>query len=93
MELIPKNVKNSSYLNVLYSKPIRDFRKLTFKIGGRVCSKYDLPIRKGYKPQFKQEGFEIVAFSSRKPPTYTLKDEHDENISGKFYQQELIKVI
>ena len=65
-----------------------------FKIGDRDrIPKYDLPFRKGYKPHFTQEVFEIVAISSRKPPTYTIKDEQDEIIRGKFYQKELIKVI
>ena len=36
--------------------------------------------------------FEIVAISLRKPPTYTIKDEQDEIIRGKFFQKELIKV-
>ena len=92
--LIPKNVKNSDLLSILYSKPLREFRKPKFKIGDRVrISKYDLPFRKGYKPQFTQKVFEIVAISSRKPPTYIIKDEQDEIIRGKFYQKELIKVI
>ena len=56
-------------------------------------SKYDLPFRKGYKTQFTKEVFEIVAISSRKPPTYTVKDEQDEIIRGKLYQKELVKVI
>ena len=94
IDLIPKNVKNSDFLSILYSKPLREFRKPQFKIGDRVrISKYDLPFRKGYKPQFTQEVFEIVAISSRKPPTYTIKDEQDEIIRGKFYQKELVKVI
>ena len=94
IDLIPKNVKNSDFLSILYSKPLREFREPQFKIGDRVrISKYDLPFRKGYKPQFKQEVFEIVAISSRKPPTYTIKDEQDEIIRGKIYQKELIKVI
>ena len=94
IDLIPKNVKLSDFLSFLYSKPLRDFRKSQFKIGDRVrISKYDLPFRKGYKPQFIQEIFEIVAISSRKPPTYTIKDEQDEIIRGKFYQKELVKVI
>ena len=65
-----------------------------FKTGDRVrISKYDLPFKKGYKPQFTQEVLESVAISSRKPPTYTIKDEQDEIIRGKFHQKELIKVI
>ena len=93
-DLIPKNVKNSGFLSILYSKPLREFRKPQFTIKDRVrIWKYDLSSRKGYKPQFTQEVFEIVGISSRKPPTYTIKDEQDDIIRGKFYQKELVKVI
>ena len=65
-----------------------------FKIGDRVrISKFDLPFGKSYKPQFTQEIFEIVAISSSKRPTYTINDEQNEIIRGKFYQKELINVI
>ena len=48
IDLIPKNIKNSDFLSILYSKPIREFRKPKFKVGDRVrTSKYDLPFRKG----------------------------------------------
>ena len=94
IDLIPKNVMNSDFMSILYSKPLREFRNPNFKVGDRVrISKYDLPFRKGYKPQFLQEVCEIVAISSRKPPTYTIKDEQEEIICGKFYQTELVKVI
>ena len=94
MDLIPKNVKNSDFLSILNSKTLREFNKLKFKIRDRVrISKYDLPFRKRYKPQFKKEVFENVAISSRKPPTYILKDEQVDFIRGKFYQKELNKVI
>ena len=56
-------------------------------------SKYDLLFRKDYKPQFTRELFEVVAVATRKPPTYTIKDEQGEIIEGKFYQKELLKVI
>ena len=93
-DLIAKNVKNSDFLSILYSKPLREFRKPKFESGDRVrISKYDLPFRKGCKPQFTKEVFGIVAFSSRNPPTYTIKDEQDEFIRGKFHQKELIKFI
>ena len=79
---------------MLYSKPLREFRKPKFKVADRVrISKYDLPFRRGYEPQFTKEVFEIVPNSSIKPPTYTIKDEQDEIFRGKFYQKELIKVI
>ena len=94
IDLIPKNVKNSDILSILYSKPLREFRKPKFKVGDRVrIWKYDLPFRKGYKPQFRKEVFEIDAISFKKPPTYRIKDEQDEIIRGKFYQKEFIKVI
>ena len=92
--MILKNAKNSDFSSILYSKTLRDFRKPQFKIGDRIrISKYDLLFRKGYKPQFTKEVFEIVETFSRKPPTYTIKDEQDEIIRGKFYQKELVKVI
>ena len=48
---IPKNVKNSDFLFVLYSKPLREFEKLMLKIGDRIrISKQDFPFRNGYKP-------------------------------------------
>ena len=81
-------------MSFLYSKPLGEFKKGTFKIGDRVrISKYDLPFRKGYKPQFTREVFEIVAIATKKPPTYTIKDEQGEVIQGKFYQKELIKAL
>ena len=94
IDLIPKNVKYSDFLSILYSKPVRDFRKPKFEIGDRVrISKYELPFRKGYKLQCTIEVFEIVAISSRKPPTCTIRYEQGEIIHGKFYQKELIEVI
>ena len=94
IDLIPKNEMNSDFLSILYSKPQREFRKLKFENGDRVCiSKHDLLFRKGYKPQFTKEVFEVIAISSRLAPTYTIKDEQDEIFRGKFSQKELIKVI
>ena len=83
-------VKNCDFMSIFYSEDLRDFKKPIFKIGDRVqISKNDLPFCKGYKPQFTREVFEIVAIATRKPPTYTIKDEQDEIIRGKFYQKEL----
>ena len=82
MDMRPNTVKNCEFMSILYSKPLREFKKSAFKIGNRVrISKYDLPFRKGYKSQFTREVFEIVAIATRKPPTYTTKDEKDVNYS------------
>ena len=94
MDMRPNTVIYCDFMSTLYSKTLREFKKPAFKISERVrISKYDLPFRKGYKPQFTREIFEIVANATRKPPTYTIEDEQDEIIQGKFYQKELIKVI
>ena len=94
IDLIPKNVKNSEFLSILYSKPQREIKKLKFKVGDRVrISKYDLLFRKGYKPQFTKKVFEIDETSSKKPPRYTINDEQDEIVRGKIYQKELVKAI
>ena len=94
IEMRPNTAKNCDFMSIPYSKPLREFKEPTFKIGDRVrISKYYLPFRKGYKPQFTREVFENVATATRKPLTYTIKDEQNEIIQGKFYQRELIKVI
>ena len=92
--MVPKNVKTSDFFSILYSKTLREFRKPMFEIGDRVrISKYDLPFRKCYKSHFTKQVFGNVATSSRKPPTYTIKDEEDEIMRSKFYQKELIGLI
>ena len=84
----PITVKNRDFMSILYSKPLREIKKPTSKNGNRVrISNNDLPFGKGYKPQFTREVFEIVAIATRKPPTYTIKDEKGEVIQGKFYQK------
>ena len=94
IDLKPKNLKNSDFFSILNSKPLREFIKPQFEIGERVRkSKYDLPFRNGYKPQFTQEVYGIVDIPSKKPPTYTKMDEQDEIIRAEFYHKELVKVI
>ena len=94
IDMRPNTVKNCDFMSILYSKTLGEYKKPVFKIGDRMRnSKWDLPFRKGYKLQFTREVSEIVAIATRKPPTYTIKDEQDENIQGKFYRKELLKVI
>ena len=68
IDMRPNTVKNCDYIYILTflnSKPLREYKKPIFKIGDRVrISKYDLPFRKGYKPQFTREVFEIVAIAT-----------------------------
>ena len=87
IDMKPNHVKNSDFTSILHSKPLREYKRPKCGIGDRVrISKYDLPFRKGYKSQFAQKIFEIVAIATKKPPIYRIKDEH-EVISGKFYEK------
>ena len=73
IDLIPKNLKVSDFLYILYSKPLREFSNPQFEFGDRFrILKYDSPFRKCYKPQLTNEVFEFNAVSSRKLPTYTI---------------------
>ena len=88
----PRDVKNSDFLSILYNKSFKKYTKPKFKISDRVrFSKIDFPFRKGYKPQFTDEIFEISAISTKKPPTYIIKDLEKEEILGKVYEKELRK--
>ena len=88
----PRDVKNTDFLSVLYNKPLTRYKKIKFKLGDRVrISKNDIPFRKGYKPQFTDEIFEISAISPKKPPTYIIKDLDKEEIPGKCSEKELRK--
>ena len=60
IDLIPKN---SDYLSILYSKPLRDFRKPQFKLGDKVrISKYDLMFRKGYSHSLHKRFSKLLNF-------------------------------
>ena len=81
IDMKPNLVKNSDFMSILYSKHLREYKKPKFGIGKRMrVSKYDLPFRKGYRPQYTQEIFGIVAIATKKPPKYTIKDEQEEVI-------------
>ena len=68
IDMRPNTVKNCDFMSILYSKPLRELKKPTFKTGDRVrISKYDLLFGKGYKPQLTREVFENVALATRKP--------------------------
>ena len=94
IDMIPNHVESSKFMSIFYSKPLREYKKPKVGIGDRVhISNYDLPFRKRFKPEFTQEFFEIVAIATKKPATFTIKDEQEEVIRGKFYEKEVIRVI
>ena len=81
-------------MSILHRKNLREYKKRTLKTDDRVrISKCDLRSRKSYKLQFPREVSEIVAITTKKPTTYTIKDEKAEIIQGKFYQKVLMKIV
>ena len=67
IDMKTNHVKVCDFLSILYSKPLREDKKPKFGVGDRVLlSKYDLPFRKGYKPQFTLEIIETVATGTKK---------------------------
>ena len=67
-------------------------RKPTYKIGNRVRIADDLPFKKGYRQNFTDEVFRVTNIPTFNPPTYSLADRNGENIQGKFYEAELIRI-
>ena len=56
IDMKPNHVKNSDFMSLLYSKPLRQNKKPKFGIGDRTrISMYDLAFRKSYKPQITQK--------------------------------------
>lgn len=88
----PSKVEKKDVLSIM-QKPTPKFKKPKYKIGDKVrIAGVDRPFRKGYWQQFSDEIFTISSVFSRSPPCYIIKDDK-ENLDGKFYEPELIKVI
>ena len=63
-----------------------------FKVGDRVrISKFKNIFAKGYTPNWSKEIFIVDKINDTVPYTYNLKDLNDEEIIGRFYDQELQK--
>ena len=64
--------------------------KPKFKIGDRVrIFKYKNKFEKGFVGYWTKEIFEISKINQSYPITYEIKDLDDEDIRGRFYQNEL----
>ena len=63
-----------------------------FKVGDRVkISKFKIIFAKRYTPNWSTEIFIVDKINDTVPYTYNLKDLHDEEIIGSFYDRELQK--
>ena len=74
-------------------RPLRDYWQPKFRIGDRVdISKYNLTFENGFMSQLTRNILEIVSISSRKPVKYTMKDEQNEIMFGKFVKESWSKL-
>ena len=74
--------------------PLKTKTHWKFKVGEKVrISKYKNIFEKGYLQNWSDEIFVIAIRHESNPPTYGLSDLLGEEIKGRFYEQELQKVI
>lgn len=99
-KLAPKDVKkhHEPYLISLTTK--MPLKQPKCKIGDfvRIAKKYISPYAKGYFPQYTDELYRIYKIATLNPPTYCLEYYDDkkkkwDEVLGKFYESEIIKVI
>jgi len=94
--MAPNDVNNESESEV-FRNIYRDSKSLNykykFKKGDNVrITSIRTPFAKGYEQKWSREIFVVKNRYPSNPLTYSLKDLRDENIKGKFYEQELQKV-
>ena len=64
--------------------------KVKYKVGDYVrISKVKGPFLKNFDQNWSDEVFIIDGIDNKKPVMYTVKDENNERVSGKFYESEL----
>ena len=74
----------------LFGQPVGEIPSPKFKIGDHVrISKYKNVFAKGYEANFTEEIFQVEKVFAGDPNMYELKDLEEEEILGKFYEEEL----
>ena len=100
-KLAPKDVKkhHEPYLISLTTTKV-PAKQPKYEIGDlvRISKSYVSPYAKGYFPQFTDELYRVYDIATLNPPTYNLeyydeKTKKWDNVLGKFYESEIIKVI
>ena len=97
IEMAPKNVTNRDVIRIVSRRHMRNIAdselKPSFQIGDYVRAVLeDTPFRKGYKPQFSREIYQIKQILTSKPAvvTYKLHDKNKRELPGRFYEKQLI---
>jgi hypothetical protein len=93
MRPIDVTVDNESYVRTTLYKPKRP-PVFKFEVDDKVrISETRQVFQKGYLPHWTQEIFTVVKRHPTDPATYEIKDYDGEVVKGKFYAEELQKVI
>ena len=91
IDMRPNTVNNCNFMSILCSKPLRECKKLTSKTGDRVqISKHDA-LSQRLQATIYTINFWNCSICNNKPPRYTIKNEQNENIQGKFYLKSWLK--
>ena len=78
----------------LYPPTQRKKVRYKFSVGDTVrISSARIAFAKGYRQKWSEEIFKVVKLYPTDPPTYGLTDYDGESIAGKFYVEELQKVV
>ena len=89
IKMKPINVKDNTYINA--SKEI-NYKDPKFKVGDDVrISKYKNIFAKGYMPNWSEEVFVVDKIKNTVPQTYVINNLNGEEITGTFYENELLK--
>ena len=76
----------------LYTNEVKTNKVNKFKVGDKVrISKYKSVFEKGYLPNWTTELFTVSKVLKTSPVTYKIKDFNDDEVTGIFYEQELVK--
>lgn len=93
IKMAPANVTNRDALRIINSR-VPEKYTASFRVGDYVrAAKKDEVFRKGYKPQFTREIYQIKAIVTTNPVTYQLTDKHKRPLPGKYYEKQLIHYV
>ena len=91
-KIAPDNITRHDvpYLIPLSAKT-NPIRKPRYQKGDTLRIRLKAPtFQKGYKIQFTEEVFEVVANPTLNPPTYNITDKHGHMIHCNFFEQQLV---
>jgi len=88
----PESIKQINYENINRNELTQPKKNPKFKMGDRVrIFKYKNLFEKGYTATWTNEIFKITEIGASSPITYRIKDLNEEDIEGRFYENELQK--